>query len=80
MQITMSSARPDPIELVTSVQRQRCWKPEQKMASGKQTNKLGRSGSLDVRKYGLKAVQLFHWCKAYFEGSLVAVAWKVQLG
>ena len=57
MQITMSSARPDPIELVTSVQRQRCWKPEQKMAFGKQTNKLGRSGSLDVRKYGfLKAV------------------------
>ena len=73
MDTTMSSARPDRVEVVTSVQRRRRWTPEQKLAIVKQTNEPGSSVSLVAREHGLTAAQLFQWRKAYFEGSLVAV-------
>ena len=73
MDMTMSSARPNRVEVVTSVQRRRRWTPEQKLAIVKQTNEPGSSVSLVARENGLTAAQLFQWRKAYFEGSLVAV-------
>jgi len=71
--MTMSSIRPNRVEVVTSVQRRRRWTPEQKLEIVKQTNEPGSSVSLVARQHGLNAAQLFQWRKAYLEGSLVAV-------
>ena len=73
MDMTMSSIRPNRVEVVTSVQRHRRWTPEQKLEIVKQTNEPGSSVSLVARQHGLTAAQLFQWRKAYLEGSLVAV-------
>jgi len=75
MDMTMSSIRPNRVEVVTSVQRRRRWTPEQKLEIVKQTNETGSSVSLVAREHGLTAAQLFQWRKAYLEGggSLVAV-------
>jgi transposase len=73
MDMTMSSIRPNRVEVVTSVQPRRRWTPEQKLEIVKQTNESGSSVSLVARQHGLTAAQLFHWRKAYLEGSLVAV-------
>jgi transposase len=73
MDMTMSSIRPNRVEVVTSVQRRRRWTAEQKLEIVKQTNELGSSVSLVARQHGLTAAQLFQWRKAYLEGSLVAV-------
>ena len=73
MDMTMSSARPERVEVLTSVQRRRRWTPEQKLEIVKQTNEPGSSVSLVAREHGLTAAQLFQWRKAYSEGSLVAV-------
>jgi transposase len=73
MDMTMSSIRPNRVEVVTSVQRRRRWTPEQKLEIVKQTNEPGSSVSLVARQHGLTAAQLFQWRKAYLEDSLVAV-------
>ena len=73
MDMTMSSIRPNRVGVFTSVQRRRRWTPEQKLEIVKQTNEQGSSVSLVARQHGLTAAQLFHWRKAYLEGSLVAV-------
>jgi transposase len=44
--MTMSSIRPNRVEVVTSVQRRRRWTPEQKLEIVKQTNEPGSSDSL----------------------------------
>ncbi len=61
MDMTMSSARPDRVEVVTSVQRRRRWTPEQKLAIVKQTNEPCSSVSLVDREHGLTAAQLLQW-------------------
>ena len=43
MDMTMSSATPTRVEVVTSVQRRRRWTPEQKLEIVKQTNEPGSS-------------------------------------
>ncbi len=73
MDMTMSSVRPDRVEVIAGVQRRRRWTPEQKLEIVKQTNEPGSSVSLVARRHGLTAAQLFQWRKAYLEGSLVAV-------
>jgi transposase len=73
MDMTMSSIRPNRVEVDTSVQRRRRWTPEQKLEIVKQTNEPESSVSLVARQHGLTAVQLVQWRKAYLEGSLVAV-------
>jgi len=45
MDMTMSSATPNRVEVVTSVQRRRRWTPEQKLEIVKQTNEPGNSVS-----------------------------------
>ena len=52
MDMAMSSARPDRVEVVTSAQRRRRWTPEQKLAIVKQTNEPGSSVSLVAREHG----------------------------
>ncbi len=71
--MTMSSIRPNLVEVVTSVQRRRRWTPEQKLEIVKQANEPGSSVSLVAHQHGLTVAQLFQWRKAYLEGSLVAV-------
>lgn len=73
MDMTMPSATPNRVEVVTSVQRRRRWTPEQKLEIVKQTNETGNSVSMVARQFGISAAQLFQWRKAYLEGSLVAV-------
>lgn len=73
MDMTMPSATPTRVEVVTSVQRRRRWTPEQKLEIVKQTNEIGNSVSMVARQFGISAAQLFQWRKAYLEGSLVAV-------
>jgi transposase len=73
MDMTMSSATPSLVEVVTSVQRRRRWTPEQKLEIVKQTNEPGSSVSMVARQFGITAAQLFQWRKAYLQGSLMAV-------
>jgi transposase len=73
MDMTMPSATPTRVEVVTSVQRRRRWTPEQKLEIVKRTNEAGNSVSMVARQFGISAAQLFQWRKAYLEGSLVAV-------
>ena len=73
MDMTMSSAAPSRVEVVTSVQRRRRWTPEQKLEIVKQTNEPGSSVSMVARQFGISAAQLFQWRKAYLQGSLMAV-------
>jgi transposase len=73
MDMTMSSATPSRVEVVTSVQRRRRWTPEQKLEIVKQTNDPGSSVSMVARQFGISAAQLFQWRKAYLQGSLMAV-------
>ena len=73
MDMTMSSATPSRVEVVTSVQRRRRWTPEQKLEIVKQTNEPGISVSMVARQFGISAAQLFQWRKAYLQGSLMAV-------
>ena len=73
MDMTMSSATPTRVEVVTSVQRRRRWTPEQKLEIVKQTNEPGSSVSMVARQFGISAAQLFKWRKAYLQGSLMAV-------
>jgi hypothetical protein len=46
MDMSMSSIRPNRVEVVTSVQRRRRWTPVQKLEIVKQTNEPGSSVSL----------------------------------
>lgn len=73
MDMTMPSATPNRVEVVTSVQRRRRWTPEQKLEIVKRTNETGNSVSMVARQFSISAAQLFQWRKAYLEGSLVAV-------
>ena len=73
MDMTMSSATPTRLEVVTSVQRRRRWTPEQKLEIVKQTNEPGSTVSMVARQFGISAVQLFQWRKAYLQGSMMAV-------
>ena len=73
MDMTMSSATPTRVEVVTSVQRRRRWTPEQKLEIVKQTNEPGSSVSMVARQFSISAAQLFQWRKAYLQGSLMAV-------
>ena len=71
MDMTMSSATPNRVEVVTSVQRRRRWTPEQKLEIVKQTNEPGSSVSMVARQFGIMAAQLFQssrflqqeWCR-----------------
>ncbi len=73
MVMTMSSAAPSRVKVVTSVQRRRRCTPEQKLEIVKKTNEPGSSDSMVNRQFGITAAQPFQWRKAYVQGSLIAV-------
>ena len=64
MDMTMSSATPTRVDVVTSVQRRWRWTPEQKLEIVKQTNEPASSVSMLARQFGITAAQLFEWRKA----------------
>jgi transposase-like protein len=55
MNMSMSSAMPNRVKVVTSFQRRRSLIPEQKLAIVKQTNESRSSVSLVTREHGLNA-------------------------
>jgi transposase len=61
------------MEVITGVQRRRCWTLEQKLEWVKRSMEPGMSVSLVAPEAGVTASQLFRWRKAYTEGSLVDV-------
>jgi len=73
MELTMTSLRTNRVDVVTSIKRRRRWTQEQRPINLKQTNELGSSVSLVACQHVLTSAQLLQWCKAYLEGSLVAV-------
>ena len=65
MDMTMSSATPTRVEVVTSVQRRRRWTPEQKLEIIKQTNEPGSSVSMVARQFGISAAQPIWFCAGF---------------
>ena len=63
MDMTMSSVRPDRVEVIAGVQRRRRWTPEQKLEIVKQTNEPGSSVSLVARRHGLPLLSCFNGVK-----------------
>jgi hypothetical protein len=58
MDMTMSSIRPNRVEVVTSVQCRRRWSPEQKLEIVKQTNEPGSSVPLVACQHRLRPEKL----------------------
>ena len=79
MSMTMSRDIDRPVEVITGVQRRRRWTAHEKFELVKRTFEPGMSVSYVAREAGVAASQLFHWRKAYVEGSLVAVGSNEQV-
>ena len=62
-----------PVEVITSVQRRRRWRAEEKRAMVEEAEQTGMSLSAVARKYGINPNQLFRWRKLLNEGALCAV-------
>ena len=62
-----------PVEVITSVQRRRRWRAEEKRAMVVEAEQTGMSLSAVARKYGINPNQLFRWRKLLNEGALCAV-------
>jgi len=62
-----------PVEVITSVQRRRRWRAEEKRAMVEEAEQSGMSLSAVARKYGINPNQLFRWRKLINEGALCAV-------
>ncbi len=73
MDMTMYSATPTRVEVVTNVERRRRWTPEQKLEIVKQTNQPGSSVSMVALRFGITAAELFQWRKANLQDSLMAL-------
>jgi transposase len=72
MDMSMSSGSHLKTEIITGVQQRRRRTPEQKLAKVRRNTEPGMSASLVTSEVGMITSQLFHWCKAYLKGSLVA--------
>ena len=57
--MTLFSATPTRVEVVTTVQRRRRWTPEQKLEIVKQTNEPGSSVSMVARQFGISRAHTF---------------------
>jgi transposase len=69
MDMTMSSIRPNRVEVVTSIQRRRRWTHEQKLEIVKQTNEPRSSVSLVASQHGLNAASCFSGDKLSFKST-----------
>jgi transposase len=79
MDMTMFSATPNRVEVVTSVQRLRRWTPEQKLEIIKQNNEPGSSVSMVARQFGITAAQLFQWRKAFLAPTAARLDAQIEL-
>ena len=61
------------IQVVTSVERRRRWKPAEKKSIVDETYQAGMTVSYVARKYGIQASQLFYWKRRMEEGAMTAV-------
>ena len=61
------------IKVITSVQRRRRWRPEEKRAIVEEAEELGNSISSVARKYDINPNQLFAWRRLMRDGALEAV-------
>lgn len=71
--MTMSSIRSTPVEVIIGIQRRRHWWPELKLEIVKKSIDLGSSVSFVARQHGLTSDQQIQRRKTYLEGSLVAL-------
>ena len=62
-----------PVEVITSVQRRRRWRAEEKRSMVEEAEQPGMSISAVARKYGVHPNQLFKWRRLMYEGALSAV-------
>lgn len=71
---TMSSdSKPERVKVTTGAQCRRRWTPSEKLALVHETYQAGKTVSFVAREADITASQLFQWCKAYTDGSLIAV-------
>ena len=61
------------IKVITSVQRRRRWRPEEKRAIVEEAEQVGNSISSVARKYDINPNQLFAWRRLMRQGALEAV-------
>jgi transposase len=74
--MTMSNAptaRPQKIEVITSVQRRRRWSVTEKIRLIEEAMQPGMSVSFIARRAGIAPSQLFTWKRRMLEGGAVAV-------
>ena len=60
------------IEVITSVQRRRCWSGPEKMRMVEETYEPGATVSLVARRHGVAPNQLFTWRRLAADGALTA--------
>ena len=64
----------DRVEVITSVQRRRCWSAEEKARMVQEIYAPGMTVSLVARQHGIAPNQLFSWRRLYAKGALSAVS------
>lgn len=77
MNMAMSSdpvARPQRVEVITSVQRRRRWSVAEKVRLVEEAMQPGMSVSFVARRAGIAPSQLFAWKRRMLEGGAAAVA------
>jgi transposase len=71
--MTTLSAKPEQIEIITSVQRRRRWSSQEKLAIVEESELPGMSVSAVARKHGVSPSLLFTWRRLSREGKLSAL-------
>ena len=61
------------VEVITSVQRRRCWSVAEKLEIVEETELPGMTVSYVARKHGISPSQLFQWRKLARDGKLSAI-------
>jgi transposase len=62
----------DRVEIITSVQRRRCWTASEKVRIVEETFEPGMTVSLVARRHGVAPNQLFTWRRLVAQGALTA--------
>ena len=69
----MNMTKSNTVEVITSTERRRRWRAEDKKVIVEQTYQPGMNVSIIARKYDISPSQLFKWRRLMEEGSLEAV-------
>lgn len=65
-------ARPERVEVITSVQRRRRWSTQEKVRIVEETYLPGNSVSIVARRHGIAGNQLFTWRRLMAQGAFTA--------